>query len=126
MGGRRFWNLVRLRRSGHHGSAARRRNRTVDQRGNRPAARGEVPAGLTETDTIVIVMPDATSCDNVVEQWCPQVNFIEDEQTARSWLRSKGMVAEIVNIVEGSRRGAAAWATLIDAGSGSTPPIQAS
>ena len=118
MGGRRFWNLVRLRRSGHHGSAARRRNRTVDQRGNRPLA-VRCRQGSPETDTIVIVMPDATSCDNVVEQWCPQVNFIEDEQTARSWLHSKGLVAEVVPVAEASRRGAAAWATVVDAGSDS-------
>jgi len=75
--------------------------------------------GSPETDTIVIVMPDASGCDDVVEEWCPRVNFVEDEQTARSWLRSKGQVAEVVPIAEASRRGTSAWATLIDGGSDS-------
>jgi hypothetical protein len=75
--------------------------------------------GAPATDTIVIVMPDASCCTNVVEEWCPQVNFIEDERTARAWLRSKGQAAEVVPIAEASRRGAAAWATIVDAGTSS-------
>ena len=75
--------------------------------------------GSPKMDVVVIVMPDASCCGNVVEEWCPQVNFFEDPRTARVWLRSKGQVAEVVPISEAARRGAAAWGTVVNASSGS-------
>lgn len=115
-GGRRFWTWCAYDAVGILG--ALRADGTVRSMSAATGRPLEVSfhLGLPETDTIVIVMPDASGCDNVVEEWCPQVNFIEDEQTARSWLRSKGQVAEVVPIAEASRRGAAAWATLIAGG----------
>lgn len=118
-GGQRFWTWCAYDAVGILG--ALRADGTVR---SISAATGRPPEvtfrqGWPETDTIVIVMPDASGCDNLVEEWCPQVNFVEDEQTARSWLRSNAQVAEVVPITEASRRGASAWATVIDVGSGS-------
>jgi len=118
-GGRRFWTWCAYDAAGILGALrADGTVRSVSVATGRPL---EVTfrLGSPETDSIVIVMPDRSGCDNVVEEWCPHVNFVEDEQTARSWLRSKGQVAEVVPIAAASRRGAAAWATLIQPGSDS-------
>ena len=118
-GGRRFWTWCAYDAVGILG--ALRTDGTVRSISAATGLPLEVTfrRGSPETDTIVIVMPDASGCNNVVEEWCPKVNFVEDEQTARSWLRSKGQVAEVVPIAEASRRGAFAWAGLIDASSDS-------
>jgi uncharacterized protein YdhG (YjbR/CyaY superfamily) len=50
----------------------------------------------------------------LVEQWSPQVKFMEDEETARSWLRSVAQVADVVPVSEATRRGAVAWATVME------------
>lgn len=118
IGGRRFWTWCAYDAVGILGALRIDGTvRSISAATGRPL---EVTfrQGAPQTDTIVIVMPDASGCDNVVEDWCPQVNFIEDEQIARSWLRSKGLLAEVVPIAEASRRGTSAWATLIDVGSG--------
>lgn len=114
IGGRRFWTWCAYDAVGILG--ALRIDGTVPSNSVATGRPLEVifRLGLPQTDTIVIVMPEASGCDNVVEEWCPRVNFIEDEQTARSWLHSKGLVAEVVPIAEASRRGTSAWATLID------------
>lgn len=89
-GGRRFWTWCAYDAVGILGALhADGTVRSISAATGRPL---EVTfrLGSPETDSIVVVMPDASGCDNPVEDWCPQVNFIEDEQNGSIMAKLEG------------------------------------
>jgi alkylmercury lyase len=48
------------------------------------------------------------------EQWCPQVNFFEDQTAAEVWARRTGAAGRILSLEEASRLGASHWAPLTE------------
>ncbi len=61
---------------------------------------------------VVVFRPDEgylSCCDNVYEEWCPNSNFFEDRETARTWSRSRGLSGRVLALEEAAELGARDW-----------------
>jgi alkylmercury lyase len=76
-----------------------------------------VTDGHPEPCSTVLFLAADTCCANTYEQWCPQVNFFEDQTAAEVWATQTDAAGRILSLEEASQLGASDWAPLT-----STPP----
>lgn len=90
-----------------------------------------VHKGVPNQSDVVLFMPDffallsdgAPSPDpgvSVFDEWCPQINFFEDERASRAWAEQHRIPGQMLSLVEAAARGASHWQPMVPASSGSS------
>jgi alkylmercury lyase len=73
--------------------------------------------GRPEPANIVLFRPDETSmscCENVYEEWCPNSNFFETREAARTWSKARGLDGHVLTLAEASDLGARDWEPMVN------------
>src|ERR1700693_4587641 len=68
--------------------------------------------GRPEAAGVVLFRPSdslAASCSSIYEEWCPNSNFFEDAESARTWSAIHGLEGRILSLDEASDLATAEW-----------------
>jgi alkylmercury lyase len=72
--------------------------------------------GRPEPANVVLFRPDETSmscCENVYEKWCPNSNFFETREAARTWSKEHGLDGRVLTLDEASDLATRDWEPLV-------------
>lgn len=68
---------------------------------------------VASPQTAVLVLPVRSSSCVTVEEWCPQVNLLADELSAKLWLKATGSTARILTAADAAHDAALAFRSLV-------------
>jgi Alkylmercury lyase len=57
----------------------------------------------------VLFVAEGTPVGSVIDEWCPLVNFLDDEAAASAWMAERGVSGRTYSVEKGTERGAAMW-----------------
>ncbi len=72
--------------------------------------------GRPEPANVVLFRPDEASlscCENVYEEWCPNSNFFETPEAARTWLKARGLDGRVLTLADASDLAARDWQPVV-------------
>jgi alkylmercury lyase len=114
LGGRRYWTWCAydvLGIFGSLGASGRAASRS-------PLTGGSIEVrfhdGRPQQTSVVLFLPEdsPSCCGNVYEEWCPNLNFFEDEAAATKWSSNSDLSGRVLGLDEGVALAAAEWQAL--------------
>lgn len=69
--------------------------------------------GVTESQTALFVAGGYDGTD-VIESWCPNINFFATPELAHAWASEKGIEGDVVTIPEVAEAAGGIWATVVN------------
>jgi hypothetical protein len=73
-----------------------------------------VQRGRPVADSQVVLFLAEGPCASVVDDWCPLVNFFQDQETAVAWAAQRGVTGVAVPLQQAAATGGAAWRSQLD------------
>lgn len=61
----------------------------------------------------ILFVAEGTPVGSVIDEWCPLVNFLDDEAAAAIWAEEQGVIGRSYNVSEGTMHGATIWRQFI-------------
>jgi alkylmercury lyase len=78
--------------------------------------------GQPEPTGIVIFMAEGGMGRSLYDEWCPHVNFFEDEASALAWAAREGVEGLSLTVAKATAKGSVAWARLLPSRAPGTRP----
>jgi|ERR1700736_1755924 len=78
--------------------------------------------GRPEPTSIVIFMAEGGNGGSLYDEWCPHVNFFEDEESALAWAAREGVEGLSLTVAKATAKGSLAWARLLPSRAPGTRP----
>ena len=69
--------------------------------------------GRPQISSEVLFLADDSCCGSTLADWCPQVNFFEDEAAAERWRERSGVGGHTIALELGTERAAGEWRVLL-------------